>query len=52
MDRAYLNAEEGLAVCCWDAPGKDKIEDLFQKAGVSPVQIVEVDIFGSDCTCM
>ncbi len=33
MDRSYLNWGDGFSVCCWDAPSKEALEDLFKKAG-------------------
>ena len=42
MNRAYVDANEGQAICCWDAPDKNSIEDLFSKVGVQTESIREV----------
>ncbi|MHC4662223.1 MAG: hypothetical protein ACYS8W_11095 [Planctomycetota bacterium] len=42
MDRAYLNVDEGIAVCFWDAPSKEGLEELFSKAGASFENMTEV----------
>ena len=42
MNRAYINAEKGQAICCWDAPDQKAIEELFAKAGVKTKSISEV----------
>ena len=42
MNRAYINAERGQAICCWDAPDQKAIEGLFEKAGVKTKAISEV----------
>ena len=32
MDRAYTNPDEGYVCCCWNAPSRDALEELFRKA--------------------
>ncbi|UCD19395.1 MAG: hypothetical protein JSU64_08285 [candidate division WOR-3 bacterium] len=34
MDKAYIDEENSQAICCWDAPDKKSLEDLFTKAHV------------------
>jgi hypothetical protein len=45
MDRAYIDEQEGKAICCWNAPDKASIESLFEKAQVKPESIKEVSIY-------
>jgi len=33
MDRAYLNYDEGLACCCWNATSIEDLKGLFNSAG-------------------
>ncbi len=42
MDNAYIDESKAQAVCCWNAPDRSSVEDLFSKAGVSPQEIQEV----------
>jgi hypothetical protein len=45
MDRAYIDKESGQAMCCWSAPDRTAIEELFKKAQVTPEMIKEVVIY-------
>jgi hypothetical protein len=45
MDRAYVDNMTNQAICCWTAPDKKTIEELFKKAGIWPESIKEVSIF-------
>lgn len=45
MDRAYIDENSGQAICCWDAPDRKSVEDLFAKAQVEPESIKEVAIY-------
>lgn len=45
MDRAYIDPESGQAMCCWSAPDRANIEELFKKANVVPESIKEVIIY-------
>jgi hypothetical protein len=45
MDRAYVDEAAGQAICCWDAPDRDSVEALFQRAGVKPEKIREVAVY-------
>ena len=47
MDRAYSNPDEGFVCCCWNAPSKDELENLFKKAGAPFERIVPVSEFAS-----
>jgi len=47
MDRAYSNPGEGFVCCCWNAPSKDALEDLFKKAGAPFESMLEVSEFAS-----
>ena len=42
MDNAYIDENKAQAVCCWNAPDKSSVEDLFSKAGVATQEIQEV----------
>ncbi len=42
LERAYVDEEHGQAICCWNAPDRASIEDLFAKAKVKPESIREV----------
>jgi hypothetical protein len=50
MERAYVEAESGKTICCWEAVDRPSLEGLFARAGVhfesmSPVaEILEVDL--------
>ena len=43
MDRAYVNAGEGFACCCWNAPSRRALEELFDSAEVAYEKIREVE---------
>jgi hypothetical protein len=45
MDRAYVDAAAGQAICVWDAPDRGSIEDLFARAGVKTEKIREVAVY-------
>lgn len=45
MDRAYIDESTGQAICCWSAPDKQSVEELFQRANVKPVSITQVTIY-------
>jgi hypothetical protein len=34
MEKAYIDEENSQAICCWDAPDRKSIEELFAKAQV------------------
>jgi len=34
MDKAYIDEENNQAICCWSAPDRKSIEELFAKASV------------------
>lgn len=42
MDKAYIDKAKGQAICCWEAPDRKSIEDLFAKAQVQTDSIREV----------
>jgi hypothetical protein len=45
MDRAYVDAAAGQAICVWEAPDRSSIEALFAKAGVKPETVREVTVY-------
>jgi len=47
MDRAYSNPDEGFVCCCWNAPSRNALENLFRKAGVPFESMREVSEFAS-----
>lgn len=54
MERAYVDAENGRTICCWEAGAKEQLEELFARAGVAyesiscVAEIVEVDFYQAD----
>ena len=42
MDKAYVDEENDQAICCWSAPDRKSIEDLFAKANVKVESIRNV----------
>mgnify|MGYP006284426555 CR=1 FL=1 len=46
MERAFVNWEEGFAVCCWSAPSEVDLAGLFEKAGVPFERIIQVQEMG------
>jgi hypothetical protein len=45
MDKAYIDENAGQAICCWEAPDKKTLEELFTKAQIFPQSIREVTEF-------
>lgn len=45
MDNAYIDAAAGQAICCWDAPDRKAVEDLFSRAKLQPESIREVAVY-------
>ncbi len=43
FERSYMNWDEGLGICCWDAPSKDKLEELFKQSGAPYEKIIPVE---------
>jgi hypothetical protein len=43
FERSFMNWEEGLGICCWDAPSRDELEALFRKAGVPFEKMLTVE---------
>jgi len=43
FERSYLNVEEGIGICCWNASSKDGLEAMFRKAGTPVEQIIPVE---------
>jgi hypothetical protein len=42
MERAFIDESNNQAICCWNAPDRKSIEDLFLKAKIVPALIREV----------
>jgi len=42
MEKAYIDEENSQAICCWDAPDRKSIEELFAKAHVQVESIRSV----------
>jgi hypothetical protein len=38
-----MNWDEGVGVCCWEGPSKEKIADLFEQSGTPFEKIVAVE---------
>lgn len=34
MEKAYIDEENSQAICCWSAPDRKSVEELFSKAQV------------------
>lgn len=45
MDKAYIDEANGQAICCWSAPDKKSVEDLFAKAQVETESIKQVVVY-------
>lgn len=45
MDKAYIDEATGQAICCWSAPDKKSVEDLFTKAQVETESIKQVVVY-------
>ncbi len=45
FERSYLNWEEGVGICCWDAPSKEALAALFDEVGTPYVSMVEVEVY-------
>ena len=43
FERSYMNWEEGVGLCCWEAPDKEKLADLFRQAGTPYDKMIEVE---------
>lgn len=43
MERSYLNFDEGFGLCCWNAPSKDALAALFEKAGTPFEKMIAVE---------
>ena len=43
FERSFINWKEGVGVCCWNAPSKKEIEELFKKTGTPYEKIVPVE---------
>ncbi len=42
MNTAYIDPAANQAICCWEAPDRKSVEELFDKANVKPETIREV----------
>lgn len=42
METAYVDENKGQAICVWEAPDKQAIDDLLAKAQVAPESIRQV----------
>lgn len=47
MERAYVDEAKGQAICCWNAPDRKSIEDLFSKVQIKAESIREVIEYSS-----
>ncbi|MBM3323815.1 hypothetical protein FJY69_10115 [candidate division WOR-3 bacterium] len=45
MDWAYVDNSTNQPICCWDAPDRKAIEDLFSRAGQDPESIRAVTVY-------
>jgi len=44
MDRSYIDTQDNRAICCWIAPNRSAVEELFKKAKITIESIREVII--------
>lgn len=42
FERSFMNWEEGVGICCWEAPSKEKLVALFDGAGAPYEKIIPV----------
>jgi hypothetical protein len=42
MEKAYIDEENSQAICCWSAPDRKSIEELFTKAQIQVESIRSV----------
>ena len=45
MDKAYIDEANGQTICCWSAPDRKSVEDLFTKAQVKTESIKQVVVY-------
>ncbi len=45
MDWAYVDRATNQPICCWDAPDRKTVEDMFQRAGQQVESLREVVIY-------
>jgi len=45
MDWAYVDEATNQPICCWDAPDRKAVEDLFTRAGQRPESIRAVAVY-------
>ena len=43
FERSFINWDEGVGVCCWNAPSKEELESLFKKAEAPFEKMVPVE---------
>ena len=42
MEKAYIDEENSQAICCWSAPDRKSVEEMFSKAQVQVESIRSV----------
>jgi uncharacterized protein YpmB len=45
METAYVDEKKGQAICVWEAPDQQAIDDLFAKAQVTPESVRQVVMY-------
>ncbi|MCX7995670.1 MAG: DUF4242 domain-containing protein [candidate division WOR-3 bacterium] len=45
MERAYIDEKNNQAICVWNAPDQNTIENIFDKANVKPESIRPVTVY-------
>lgn len=43
FERSFMNWEEGLGICCWEAPSVAALGKLFDKAGTPYDKMIPVE---------
>jgi hypothetical protein len=43
FERSFINWDEGVGVCCWNAPSQEELEGLFNKVGAPFEKMVPVE---------
>ncbi len=45
LDWAYVDRKSNQPICCWDAPDRKSVEELFRRAGQQTESLREVELY-------
>jgi hypothetical protein len=48
FERSYINWDEGVGLCCWEAPDKERLAELFRKVGTPFERMIEVEEYPAE----